>query len=137
MDEDSVDRVKRGSKMIADGFALMGCGPFNWYLDELVAANEFMMERCCPYQVGARVQLVKAPDVSAPGHGWKSCAHFLIPGAFATVRERSCGKGGFSFHVEFDNESWIDSHGAEQLMAPDRKHTYHFGERYLMPARTP
>lgn len=130
----NIENVKQGAKMVQDGFAILGGGPLSWYLEQLVGAYEFMMARCCPFQVGDRVLLVRAPSISNTS-GWNGAKHFLIPGAAGVVREAMCHADGFSFAVEFDDETWIDDKGRTQPVIP--KHTYSFGEGWLVREQEP
>lgn len=121
-----VSKVKQAAKLMRDGLAILDNGPLEFYLTELAAAHDLLMERFAPFKVGDRVTLREAPQISEKiNWGWLSGKHYLIPGEAATVVEASCGSSGFRFYLEFDNETWLD-HGEPRPVS--RKHTYCFGE---------
>ncbi|MBK8810782.1 MAG: hypothetical protein IPN69_08645 [Acidobacteria bacterium] len=125
--------VKKAAKMLRESMHMLGRGPLEFYLLELVAAHDLLMERFSPFKVGDRVRLTKTPDYSqAPG--WSHCSHFLIVGSEGTIQTASCGSRGFKFGVIFDDESWIDTIGHARkkgtvVPIEDRnKHAFQFGE---------
>ena len=106
-------------------------GSFSWGVKEVVASYLFMFDRFCPFSVGDRVMLTMTPKVEDTG--WEHCGHFLQEGAVGTVVERGYGTNQFTFDVEFDNETWIDSEGNYRPVNGD-KHTFRFGEKRLTKA---
>lgn len=108
----------------------VGRGSFDFVIDEVVDSYISMYERFCPYDIGERVQLKEDVDTDKAS-GWKGSKHFLIKGAMATIKERGYANGYFTFHIMFDDESWIDSEGEEHPIVD--KHTYHFSEIRLEP----
>lgn len=108
----------------------VGRGSFDFVVDEVVDSYISMFERFCPFDIGDRVQLKEDVDVDKCS-GWISSKHFLGKGAIATVKERGYADGHFTFHIMFDDESWIDNKGIEHETVD--KHTYHFSEIRLEP----
>lgn len=105
-------------------------GSFKWGVGEVLQSYRSMFDRFCPYKIGDRVQLKSSCRINDPTHGWYGCRHFLVKGAKATVRERGYTDGQFTFMIEFDNETWIDSKGKE--LPVTSKHVFHFGENSLV-----
>lgn len=103
-------------------------GSFKWGVNQVIDSYLSMFERFCPFSVGDRVELINDVKVEE-GSGWWGCKHFLVRGAKATVRERGYSNGKFSFHIEFDRETWMDREGNEHPVT--RKHIFHFSESSL------
>ena len=132
----NVDNILKAAEYISKGTSLLSAGPLSFYLTELVAAHDLLMERFAPFHVGDRVRLKKAPDFdSAPG--WLHYSHFLVPGTMATVGTAECGSRGFRFGVAFDDESWVDERGLKGVVGAfipiENKHEFSFGEDWLEP----
>lgn len=136
-----IEHVHKAAEKLSEAMGMLGRGPLDYYLLELVAAHDMLMSRFAPFRVGDRVRLLKAPDMKpisdVQPHGWWRCRHFLVPGATGVVKTATCGTGGFSFGVEFDAESWIDEVGFQRpkgtivQMEADSKHVFKFGEGWL------
>jgi hypothetical protein len=131
-----IANIEKAAKLMEEAQDCLRGGPFSFYLRELAASYNLLMERFCPYKVGSRVQLAKTPNITeqtAPG--WMSCRHFLVKGAKGTVNKAYCGEGGFYFYVEFDDDSWIDPH-TKVVRPTENKYVFTFKEADLVPAST-
>lgn len=120
-------------KNLVDGLKNAGLQHKNVHYEWIEACVGGLFERS-PYKEGDRVTLIKTPDLSnAPG--WKSSAHYLIPGSPATVKTVEFDKKGFYFLIEFDNESWITTWGEDKgkinKVHPNQRHVYGFRENLL------
>lgn len=125
-----LERILKAAAMMREATDLLSKGPLSYYLEELAASHELLMTRFAPIKVGDRVRLTRVPNFeSAPGS--VPSKHFLVVGALGTVRESSCGRRGFRFSVEFDDESWIDRAGSVIPIEPKDRHTFSFGENSL------
>lgn len=122
------DTIKKALGLIKSGIELLGGGPLDFYLSELIKRSDLLFSRYCPYQPGDRVALVR--DVECTG-GWDTCGHFLVNGAKGTVHECRLDSEGkqFAFDVTFDNESWINDDGI--VLPVTKKHTFKIAEDYL------
>jgi hypothetical protein len=107
---------------------------FGYKLDAVLTAYHEMFSRFCPFKVGDRVQLKKAPKIDK-GSGWSGSQHFLVEGAKATVKSCDWHKNQFVFTLEFDNESWIDSTGKIRPVTPEHRHVFGFGEGWIVAAK--
>jgi len=128
----ALDEYLRGYK---EKMEPMNDGPMEFWIKEMTLAIESMFERFCPFHVGDRVQLTKAPEMNCGNPGWHHCQHFLIKAAPGVVRRRTYHDGQFCFYVVFANESWIDSEGAINPVPPGQRSSFLFGENMLRPAR--
>lgn len=126
----NVQSVKDGLRLIREGMDKLGGGPASWYVDQLVAAYELLMQRYAPFKVGDLVRLSRTIEGIDQEHGWYACRHFLTVGSRGIVTIAECGTKGFSFGVEFFDETWIDQDGIKRI--PSRRHTFMFGENDLM-----
>jgi len=126
-----IEKVEKAISLMSDAIRLLNSGPLDYYLRKLVAAYNHLIEKHAPFKVGDRVALVAAPDYNkAPG--WRHCAHFLVPGAKATVQEVEFTEKGFRFAVLFDDESWIDDRsGTINLLQGDSRHQFILREKDL------
>lgn len=104
---------------------------FGYKLNSVLSSYSEMFSRFCPFKVGDRVRLTKTPAIER-GSGWYGSRHFLVEGAIATVKGCDWKKGKFVFDLEFDNESWVDSEGRIQSIAPERRHVFGFGEDWVV-----
>ena len=103
-------------------------GSFEWGLNQVITSYLSMFDRFCPFTVGDKVQLTKDTKVDNSS-GWSQCVHFMKKGSTAIVRKRGYAEGRFAFHIEFDNETWIDREGNEHPV--EQKHLFHFSENSL------
>lgn len=106
-------------------------GPDEYYIDILIAAYEELL-RHAEFRVGDEFVLIKKVDFkNAPG--WAGCKHFMKPGATGKVIDVSYNLGGFSYGVEFDDESFV--HPVTGKIEPIlQKHIFHFRSGYLKRA---
>ena len=127
-----IRNISRAAALMREANSILGSGPLDFYLTEMVSAYNLLMERFAPFKVGDRVVLARTPEI-APDNapGWMSCKHFLVEGAAGTVKNASCGSDGFQFGVEFDNDSWHDQYGKKRPTIS--KSMFMFGEKYLTP----
>lgn len=129
----SSDDIARACKMLDEASGILGGGPLSFYLRELNESYKILIDRFAPFKPGSRVKLKKTPDITPEkAHGWMGCRHFLVKGAKATVEEVGCGEGGFSFHIIFDDETWIDTE--DKKREPKSKHHFSFREECLEAA---
>lgn len=89
-------------------------GSFAWGMDQVVQSYLSMFDRFCPFKVGDRVVLTKAPKIPDENHGWWCCRNLLVKGATGIVKARGYSKGRFTFDVEIDNQTWVDDSGEKQ-----------------------
>jgi hypothetical protein len=110
-----IRNISRAADLMREAQSVLGSGPLDFYLCELAASYNLLMERFAPFKVGDRVALSRTPNItSETAPGWMSCRHFLVKGATGTVKEANCGQGGFRFGIVFDDDSWIDRNGKKQ-----------------------
>jgi hypothetical protein len=94
----------------------------NYKTTSILNGYQQLFERFCPYQIGDKVLLTKAPDFEkAPG--WIGSKHFLIPGAIGYIKTRDFRNNSFIFGIEFEDDSFIDHNG--------KIHKIKRAERYL------
>ena len=126
--------IEEASKLMEKAHGLLSRGPLSFYLREMAGAYNVLMSRFCPFPIGTKVALSKTPKITPEtSPGWMSCKHFLVAGAVGTVVEAGCGEEGFSFHVQFDDETYIHPHTKEKCV-PQSPHVFWLGERYLKAA---
>lgn len=113
-------------KKLAEVQELLSHGQATIYVEQMVGAYEYLMNRFAPFWPGDTVMLLKAPDPMPSG--WVSCSHYLKPGSLAIVKHVSCDGKGFRVEVEFLDESWINSAGEVILLEQDRRHTFSFSD---------
>lgn len=127
------DKVKEAFAKIESGMSTLRGGPINWFVDQLIAAYDLVLNRFSPYKVGARVTL-REPH-PAPGN-WQQSKHFLVPGEPATVELIDLrADGRLVFYCVFDNETWIDEQGVKR--PPSSKHNYVLFEDEICEFTTP
>jgi hypothetical protein len=86
-----------------------------------------LLARQLPFKAGDRVRLVRAPNCN---NDWRYSKHFLVVGAVGTIKVIDIDylMRDWSVCVEFDDESWICSHGEDAgkvfLVKPDQRHVY-------------
>lgn len=117
-------------KKLAEAQELLSRGPASFYVEQMVGAYDYLMERYAPFKAGDKVIMVK--ELQTIPSGWSHCQHFLVPGARGVVDQISCDAKGFRVEVIFENESWINKDGEKILMEPDRRHTFSFNETYFV-----
>jgi hypothetical protein len=125
------EQLAKGLKLMQEALGLLSSGPFDYTLKCLLAARETLLTKYAPFKVGDRVELVATPTINEDtAFGWMSAKHFLVRGAVGTVRESDVRSNGtLAFHVEFDDESWVDRDGVRRPV--ESKHVYCFGEKSL------
>ena len=80
------------------------------------------------FRLGDKIQL--AHDIDATG-GWADSKHYLIKGAFGTVRDVDFDDGEFNYDISFERESNIYE---GKISRPSGSgHTYGLRERHLEP----
>lgn len=113
-------KAKEAFAKIESGMSTLRQGAINWYVDQLIAAYDLILNRFSPYKVGDRVTL-REPH-AAPGN-WQHSKHFLVPGEPATVEWIDVTREGkIAFGCVFDNETWVDEHGVKRPTSS--KHAY-------------
>jgi len=126
--EQRFNKFALGIKKIEEGCRLLSSGPANYYLQEVVGAYNYLVNRFSPFKVGDRVELAETPEIKECS-GWWSSRHFLKTGEKCKIKEIECDSNGFRYFVEFDNESWIDRSNVEYKIKD--KYVYPFREKYL------
>lgn len=125
-----IEDIKRAASLIKEAEGILAKGPLNYYLEEMAASYEMLMKRYAPFKVGDRVALSVTPNITREtACGWMGSKHFLKKASQGRVVTAECGLSGFTFGVEFDDETWIDAEGKRRL--PQHKHSFHFGETKL------
>jgi hypothetical protein len=117
-------------KKLAEAQELLSRGPASFYVEQMVGAYDYLMDRFAPFKVGDKVVMVK--ELQTIPSGWSHCQHFLVPGARAVVEQIACDGKGFRVDVSFLDESWINRDGEKIPMEPDRFHTFSFNETYFV-----
>lgn len=122
-----ITEIKNAIKYCCEAFDKVGefMGGSNssgnrYYLNQAYGFLE-AMENHLPVKKGSNVKLKIIPDCN---NAWRSCKHFLIKGAPATVESIGSHDGYIYIYLIFDNESWIDSEGKVNPM--QEKHTFKF-----------
>lgn len=114
----NIGPVKEAAKLMREAMSHLANGPLEFYLEEMAACYDLLMTRYAPFKVGDRVELSCTPNITPQtAHGWMACKHFLVEGSKGTVREATCGSGGFRFGIVFDDDSWIDRDGKRHPVA--------------------
>jgi hypothetical protein len=103
-------------------------------LEQMAGVYDLVEQRYACFRVGDRVKLASTPVIDEQhSPGWIGSKCFLVKGAVATVMECCIRPKGISYHVVFDNESWINSSTGElMLVDADRRQWYTFGEEALL-----
>jgi hypothetical protein len=103
----------------------------NFKLTEIISCHASLFDRFCPFKVGDRVQLTKAPEISERvAYGWLGAKHFLIPGAKAIIVSRGYKGDKFTFGLEFEDETWINTRDGS-IFPVERPCVYTFSEDFL------
>ena len=127
-----VETVKEAARLMKKASDLLSNGPLEFYLREMAATYELMMERFCPFKVGQRVQLAATPVITEKtSWGWMPYKHFIIKGHAGTVASASCGSDGFTFDVILDDQTWLDPTGTAHPVS--KPSTFRFKENMLSP----
>lgn len=127
-----IQNVKDGFSLIEEGMSKLSRGSLHFYLDELTACYDLLINKYAPFKVDDIVILTRTPEISNEvSHGWMGAKHFLIKGARGRIQSVSCGSRGFRFDVIFDNETFID-YLTKEPKAPTEKHCFAFGEDWLV-----
>ena len=118
------DTVKRAAALMREANDLLARGPLDYYLTEMTAAYDLLMQRFSPFKVGDKVQLAKAPAIE-PISGWRAWQHLMHEGATGRVVCAECGSQGFMFGVVWDADT--DSNPgqfklAEHYLQPNVRH---------------
>ena len=116
--------------------SVLSRGPASFYFEKLgdYITGLFSFSK---FKIGDAVALAHDHDFSR-SPGWHGREHFIKKGAAAKITDIDYGKRGFSYGIEFDNETWIDdfSKKGKAIERPvDRKGQYWFGESALIGAR--
>lgn len=105
-----IEKVKSGLKLLDQGMRQLGAGPMDFYANRLVECYEFLLT-LAPHKVGDRVRLVDAPPINErDSWGWMHAKHFIVKGAIAVVAWVEADGEGFSYFLQFDDDSWINTH---------------------------
>lgn len=123
---------KESFRLIEQGIRQLQGGPVDYYCNKLCGAYEYLLS-IAPHPAGSRVELAKTPEINAKdSYGWMGSKHFLVEGSVAIVREVDADARGFSYQLEFEDESWIDpTTNAVNAIPPERRHVYGFRADYV------
>jgi hypothetical protein len=116
---DLADTLKKANDIFGSKFYTPHDG-IGYQLEQLRCLPD-ALDEILPVKVGDKVFLTKKPNCE---NNWKSCSHFLIIGAVATVYSIDIHKGKFYVNLIFDKESWIDEKGIEHFESEENKHTF-------------
>ena len=129
---DKMQRLTSWLKDFSDEFDSFGRGNFGFHIEHIAKTHKLLFERFSPYKIGDRVMLTKSFEKNDRNTGWHHCAHFLKKGAVGTVRARAYGEKGFTFDIEFDDESYIErTTGNVVKIKANRRHVFGFSEDKL------
>lgn len=136
MNTESVENIRKGVKLFQGAISALNRGPLDYYLIELTDAFNEFVRRCSRFQIGDRVELVRAVDPDRSS-GWYSYRGCLIPGNPGTITQVGYNslKNRFSYYVRFDRESYIKDDGEEVSNYDAEKHgVFSLCETQLCPA---
>lgn len=127
-----IEKVKEGLKLLDQGMRQLGAGPMDFYCRQLTECYEYLLT-LAPHQVGDRVRLVDAPDINErDSWGWMHAKHFIVKGAVATVAHVEADGEGFSYFLQFEDDSWINSYTKRINPRPAKdRGTYGFRGKWL------
>lgn len=132
-----LDALRERLNLLRQAGQFLTSGDFLYTIERFAAAYDLLISRYAPFKVGDRVRLTRTPNITentAPG--WLGSKHFLVAGALCTVKQvEVVPPADLRFAVAFDTESWIDRHGMEQQVEPERRHVYSFREGDLEKAQ--
>lgn len=119
--------------LIKQGMRMLDRGPLEYYLERLTRCYDFLLT-LAPFQPGARVMMAETPVINEKeSWGWIGSKHFLVRGAQAIVRAVHADRDGFSYDVEFDDDSWVDHHTNEiHLRKPEERDVFRFAAKWLV-----
>lgn len=127
--EDLVTLIQK----IDDLKVTMNRGEHYHKFESVINSYGSIFNRFCPYVIGDRVRLIKAPVINdrvAPG--WMGCEHFLIEGALGKITDTGYDEGKFVFGVEFDDDSYIHFQTGEVVpTSPNKRYSFRFSEEDL------
>lgn len=126
-----IEKIKEGVALLKQAINILQSSSLEDLLGSLVAAKEILLTKYAPFKVGEKIRLAHTPIVDEDIRpGWLGSKHFLVKGATGIVRSSDVMPGGyFTFYVEFDSESWIDSRG--NVHPTEQKYWYAFSENNL------
>ena len=126
MDKKKIEDITKGLEGVRDAMdnlnGILSGGPASYYYERLLEYYKGCM-KAAKFREGERVEL-KEDCVT-----WDHYKHFMTKGALATVKTVDYYKGKYRYEITFDNESWIDMHGAK--CEPEKKHWFMFEQKYL------
>ena len=98
------ENVKLAAEHMKQAERLLSRGPFGYYLVEMSAAYDLLMNRFAPFKVGDQAHL--AADIAlGPNSGWHHWRHFFKKGQPCRVVSAECGSHGFRFGIQFDADT--------------------------------
>ena len=124
--------ISKKIKDLAEDVRKIGNGSSVWAVGQTIESFLSIFNRFCPFEIDDSVELTKAPPIEE-GSGWWSCRHFLVPGAQGKITDRGYSKGKFTFHVSFEEESYIMPDG-KRVSCP-HEHRFLFPETMLRKAK--
>jgi hypothetical protein len=120
------DEIVKLTRSVGKLFQMSENNGLGWYLKEIEYLPK-IIENLLPSKVGDKVVLVK--DVECKGM-WKHSQHFLKTGSTAVISSLGIQDGKMYANLVFDNESFIDYAGKEQLITTG-KYCYGLGFEYF------
>lgn len=107
MYQHSATRILEGVEKLNEGSKILSQGPLSFYMEELLACFDLLINRFSPYKVGDKVILNYTPVVE--GTGWSCFKGKLEKGIEGEVKEIGCGKGGLRYQVVFPGLGTTDT----------------------------
>lgn len=126
--------IREAASLIKQGMSILDGGPLEFYLERLSRCYDFLLT-LAPLQPGARITLAATPVITElERSGWWGARHFLVEGAVGTIRAVHADADGFSYDVEFDDDSWIETHSKTvHKRPPEARGFFHFKPKWLTP----
>ncbi len=131
----SIEKLKEGLDLIIQGQRILASGPFDFYLNKVISAYDYLMENCCPFTTGDRVEIIKKFDFDS-NPGLHVSKHFLQIGCKGTVVSTDWGsKGYFIIWVKPDNQTYFYRGEERPVTEP---HSFSLKPEYLriIPSET-
>lgn len=127
-----IEKVRAGLKLLEQGMAMLGGGPMDYYCRRLTECYDYLLT-LAPHKIGDRVRLTDTPVINErESWGWLGAKHFLVKGAIATVVSVDAHGDGFSYGLEFEHDSWINSYTKEvNPRPPKERDVYGFKGRWI------
>lgn len=96
VNEMNIKNVKEAAKAFETATRLLAAGPMEYYLTELTAAHDMLIERFSPYKVGDKVKLAYTFSLK-PQSGWYPFRELLVEDEVFVITEVEAGSKGFRY----------------------------------------